>query len=201
MKRVLPIILVLLLILIAIIQIMAARGVFPKREKQSVCPVDAIYMENGKAKIDSVKCIGCRRCVEGFIAIPNMIVPDPLASEAIPANDSDVPTQIQIEAENPPEERVKVKNPSVSQINDIRMDSTILAQEEERQKRYQVVDASTCIACGFCLKVCPEGAITYQDGKAYIDPDKCINCGICLGNDPKVFKGCPVDAIHPSSGH
>jgi len=69
MKNALRIIIVILLLGIAVMQFLAARGVFPAQEKQVVCPVNAIRMENGKAVVDSIKCIGCVRCVDGFEAI------------------------------------------------------------------------------------------------------------------------------------
>jgi hypothetical protein len=43
-----------------------------------------------------------------------------------------------------------------------------------------VVDRDKCVACGECLKHCPEGAITIEDLKAHIDRDKCVGCAECL---------------------
>lgn len=40
-----------------------------------------------------------------------------------------------------------------------------------------------CVACGMCVKNCPEAAIAYnQNGKAQIDYAKCIGCGQCVAS-------------------
>ncbi len=39
-----------------------------------------------------------------------------------------------------------------------------------------------------CQEVCPKGAISFVDGKSFIDQAKCIHCGKCKQN-------CPYDAI------
>jgi len=44
-----------------------------------------------------------------------------------------------------------------------------------------------CLAAS-CQKVCPKEAISFVNGKSYIDPDKCIKCGKCA-------KACPYHAI------
>jgi len=68
MKNLVISIVIILLASIAIMQFLAAKNIYPKRELQIVCPVDAITMQAGKAVIDSVKCVGCRRCVDGVSA-------------------------------------------------------------------------------------------------------------------------------------
>lgn len=45
-----------------------------------------------------------------------------------------------------------------------------------------------CLACGGCLSVCPQDAISLKEGKAVIDKEKCNSCKICI-------KTCPVGAI------
>jgi len=40
-----------------------------------------------------------------------------------------------------------------------------------------------------CMEVCPKGAISFKDGKAFIDQDKCIKCGMCVNV-------CPFGAIN-----
>lgn len=44
-----------------------------------------------------------------------------------------------------------------------------------------------CVACGACVDVCPQDAITIDD-VAFIDPSKCIDCGACVD-------ACPTSAI------
>jgi Na+-translocating ferredoxin:NAD+ oxidoreductase subunit B len=51
------------------------------------------------------------------------------------------------------------------------------------------VEATLCIGCGACTKVCQGDAILLVGNKAVIDPTKCIQCGKCV-------KVCPYDAIH-----
>ena len=46
-----------------------------------------------------------------------------------------------------------------------------------------------CLGYGDCVKVCPEHAITIENGVAHIDPKKCIGCGICA-------RTCPNGIIH-----
>lgn len=53
------------------------------------------------------------------------------------------------------------------------------------------VNASKCIGCRQCAKVCAHGAPTFNNGKATLDHDKCVGCGQCIGI-------CPKDAIMPS---
>jgi ferredoxin len=51
------------------------------------------------------------------------------------------------------------------------------------------VEASLCLGCGACTKVCKADAILIIGNKAVIDPSKCVQCGKCV-------KVCPYDAIH-----
>lgn len=51
------------------------------------------------------------------------------------------------------------------------------------------VEASLCLGCGACTKVCKGDAILMIGNKAVIDPSKCVQCGKCV-------KACPYDAIH-----
>ena len=36
-----------------------------------------------------------------------------------------------------------------------------------------------CTGCGFCIEICPVGAISLKNGKAVIDFKKCAGCLIC----------------------
>ena len=41
-----------------------------------------------------------------------------------------------------------------------------------------------CLGYGDCAVVCPQNAITVNNGVASVDPQKCIGCGICVRNCP-----------------
>ena len=51
-----------------------------------------------------------------------------------------------------------------------------------------IVDSSRCRGSGECLKACPHGAITLEDGLAVIDHSLCDLDGLCL-------PACPHEAI------
>jgi RnfABCDGE-type electron transport complex B subunit len=46
-----------------------------------------------------------------------------------------------------------------------------------------------CLGYGDCVAVCPQNAISVEDGIAHVDPRKCIGCGICV-------RECPNGIIH-----
>ena len=55
-------------------------------------------------------------------------------------------------------------------------------------KQYRVTEnCQSCLAAS-CQKVCPKDAVSFVNGKSYIDPEKCIKCGKCA-------KACPYNAI------
>jgi ferredoxin len=51
-----------------------------------------------------------------------------------------------------------------------------------------IVDETKCLACGGCISVCPQDALSICGGRAYVTANKCISCAICI-------KICPVGAI------
>lgn len=58
-----------------------------------------------------------------------------------------------------------------------------------KKRRKAVVDSSSCVACGCCVKVCPMRAIEVVRGvTAQVDRDKCIGCGKCT-------RECPASVI------
>ena len=58
-----------------------------------------------------------------------------------------------------------------------------------RKRRRSVVDQSTCVACGCCIKVCPLRAIEIVRGvMAQVNGDKCVGCGKCA-------RECPASVI------
>ena len=50
------------------------------------------------------------------------------------------------------------------------------------------VDKKKCLACGGCISVCPQDAISWVGNKAEVNFEKCIDCTICI-------KICPIGAI------
>lgn len=46
-----------------------------------------------------------------------------------------------------------------------------------------------CLGYGDCVAVCPQNAISVEEGVARIDPRKCIGCGMCV-------RECPNGIIH-----
>jgi len=50
------------------------------------------------------------------------------------------------------------------------------------------VDKEKCLACGGCISVCPQDALSMEGMKATVDDNKCISCAICI-------RTCPVGAI------
>ncbi len=50
------------------------------------------------------------------------------------------------------------------------------------------VDREKCLACGGCISVCLQDAISMIASEALVNKDKCISCEICI-------KICPVGAI------
>ena len=55
------------------------------------------------------------------------------------------------------------------------------------------VDRKKCLACGGCISVCPQDAISWIGNKAFVDNEKCISCAICI-------RTCPVGAISGDGG-
>lgn len=60
------------------------------------------------------------------------------------------------------------------------------------EKGYEVSNMCKGCVAHPCMVVCPKGAISFQNGKSYIDQTKCIKCGKCKA-------ACPYDAISKKS--
>ena len=56
------------------------------------------------------------------------------------------------------------------------------------EKHKAIINKNKCLACGGCISVCIQDAITMIANKAVINKDKCISCEICI-------KTCPIAAI------
>jgi hypothetical protein len=55
------------------------------------------------------------------------------------------------------------------------------AKMEMHSTNKPIMDEDKCVACGACIKYCPESAIAFNErGKAQIDYEKCVSCGQCI---------------------
>ena len=54
------------------------------------------------------------------------------------------------------------------------------------------VDKELCTGCQICVDECPVGAISIEEGIAFIKEDECIRCGVC-------HDVCPYDAVRHDS--
>jgi ferredoxin len=53
--------------------------------------------------------------------------------------------------------------------------------------------SDSCILCGKCAEICPEGAIHQGETQYEIEADKCTDCNLCV-------PVCEVGAIEPPDG-
>jgi len=183
MKTFLQIAIIALLLALGTIQILFTLGILGKDELITVCPVNAISMENSKAKIDVDKCIGCRRCV---IGVPPANTP----ADKIVTNTSAIPAAVTPVATKP-DNKPTPDTPKTTTGKDT---TKQVSQPVKTTPKY-TVDPKKCIGCTLCVSNCPVQAITMVDGKAVIDTDVCISCDICVSGNKTDFGGCPVQAI------
>jgi ferredoxin len=164
--------------LLVVCGILLWRVFFIPQSYIKVCPVDAIRMDRGKAVIETAKCIGCRRCVDG-IGAPPPKSPN-VAPKAIPM---------------PPRETTAPQEiVTTPKIETTKPASEPKPKVEKMLGTYKV-DPDKCIGCQLCITACPVNAISLVNEKAVIDKHKCINCGICEKGNQVDFNGCPVQAI------
>jgi uncharacterized Fe-S center protein len=57
--------------------------------------------------------------------------------------------------------------------------------KKEQHACHMAVDRDSCIGCGSCRDICPEGAISLEDGKANVIAARCIGCGECMAVCPE----------------
>ena len=65
-------------------------------------------------------------------------------------------------------------------IKNIGMGGAAVIGKKEQHACRMVVKRDSCIGCGSCQKVCPEGAISQVEGKASVATEHCIGCGECI---------------------
>jgi ferredoxin len=56
------------------------------------------------------------------------------------------------------------------------------------EKPKALVERNKCLACGGCISVCPQDAISMISNTAVVNKNKCISCKICITT-------CPIGAI------
>lgn len=189
MRKLAVIIVTILLLGIICLQILAALNIFPREQRVPVCPVDAISMQGGKARIDPKKCIGCRRCVAGIC--PEIIRDTVFVTPAsYSKQEQEKPG---IAQDKPPTKSAELGSSNSQEPGDLKIDANSTPQDT--WKALYQVKSGKCVGCGLCTIYCPTGAISMVDDKAVIDPDKCDNCGICKTGNEQDFKGCPFKAI------
>jgi len=113
---------------------------------QTVCNYNAITMENGLAKINRFRCIGCGLCAK---ACPNNLIQIISADKRIVVGCS---------TKNPPE-----KTEEVCQVGCIACGACVESCKLDAihiVDGVAVVDYEKCKNCGMCAKVCPKNIIT-----------------------------------------
>ena len=63
--------------------------------------------------------------------------------------------------------------------------STKVTKTGAWRSKKPIINHETCIACGLCWSICPEGSIKKTDTGFEIDLDYCKGCGICANECPK----------------
>ena len=56
--------------------------------------------------------------------------------------------------------------------------------ETQRFEKEMQCDKEKCVGCGTCAKVCPNGAISMENGKPEMKKDACTFCGKCVNYCP-----------------
>ena len=65
-------------------------------------------------------------------------------------------------------------------IKNIGMGGAAVVGKKDQHACRMAVKRDSCIGCGSCQKVCPEGAISQERGKATVAAELCIGCGECM---------------------
>lgn len=110
-----------------------------------VCKFDAIHVENGVAKVDRDKCVGCKACSE---ACPRGII------TMVPKK-----KKVHVACSNPMPGAMVRKICSTGCIGCQMCVKACPKQAISMKGALAVIDSSLCIGCGLCAKKCPVHAI------------------------------------------
>lgn len=135
------------------------------------CPSSAIKVDRnlGTWSIDRMGCVQCENCVNGC--------PKKVLSTNVNYTEPNTKKTVDV-----------FKNEKIAKAGA----DDIKAKNAAKLSPYDVndlpcADVNSCIFCGVCEKLCPQGAITVdRDTKTWkVDEEKCIHCGICYYKCPR----------------
>jgi len=107
----------------------------------AVCPADAIYIENGIAKVNTCKCISCGACVK---VCPNRII-----------SLIDMPATAAIACSNTEKGAVTRKKCDTGCIACLKCQKICPTDAIIVKDNLSRIDYEKCIRCGQCVEVCP----------------------------------------------
>lgn len=79
------------------------------------------------------------------------------------------------------------------QLTRPQIDGNFPYKEKHSKPMPILVDANTCVHCGYCAKRCPVGAIS-ADG-SHVDETRCIQCMRCIHICPKHSRSLPQELV------
>lgn len=112
---------------------------------KKVCPVDAIIVENGLARVNEAKCIGCGKCIA---ECPKKII------KMVPSK-----SEYAVVCSNQEKGAVARKNCKVACIACRKCVKECPKDAISIVNMHAVIDTSKCENCGKCIVVCPTEAI------------------------------------------
>lgn len=110
-----------------------------------VCPVGAIFNDNGVACVDSEKCIGCGKCAN---VCPNLVI------RLIPASAKTV-----VKCSNKDKGAAAVKECKASCIGCKKCENNCPSGAIKVEDNFAHIDYTKCTGCNKCTEVCPRHAI------------------------------------------